>query len=137
MFSYPAVIVHGRADAEAALQPGLAVTLLSAPGAALYAGCLWWRALIDAATSAFPATPATDILDCADAPGRAMAALRSGQRALILDPACPAYATVVAAAATVNAVVLPARPEALDLGTPGALRCLEPWLRGDIAQTLR
>ncbi len=42
----PAVIVHGLDDARAALAPGRPVTLLSAPGAALYAGCGWWRALV-------------------------------------------------------------------------------------------
>ena len=43
---YPAVIVHGLGDARLALSVGLTVTLLSAPGAALYAGCGWWRALV-------------------------------------------------------------------------------------------
>lgn len=42
----PAVIVHGLDNARTALAPGRPVTLLSAPGAALYAGCGWWRALV-------------------------------------------------------------------------------------------
>ena len=78
MIVHPAVIVHGVADAHAALAPGLAVTLLSAPGAALFGGCLWWREIIAIARAAHAATEAMDILDCADASGMAMGALRRG-----------------------------------------------------------
>ena len=75
---YPAVVVHGLPDAVAALArsaaEGRPVTLLSAPGAALYAGCGWWKALIDAAREAHPNVPCMDILDCADGTGQALAA---------------------------------------------------------------
>jgi hypothetical protein len=91
------------------------VLLVSAPGAALYAGAGWWRAVVDAARRRHPDTPCADLLDCADAPGRAMAALRAGCKALVLDPACPGFAAVQAAAATLGAVVLPARPATLEL----------------------
>ena len=67
------------AQARLALAPGLPVTLLSAEGAALYMGVGWWQALVGAARASYPATPCADILDCADSPGRAMAALRMGQ----------------------------------------------------------
>ena len=89
---YPAVVVHDLAQARAALCEGLALTLLSAPGAACFAGAGWWRALIDMARAAHPHTPCQDVLDCADAPGHAMAAVRLGQAILVLDPACPAFA---------------------------------------------
>src|SRR6185295_16407063 len=97
MFCCPAVTIHGLDHARAALAPGRGVVLLSAPGAALYAGCGWWRALVAAARAEFPATPMADLLDCADAPGRAMEALRIGLRGIVLDPGCPAFAAVVAA----------------------------------------
>ncbi|MBN9509014.1 MAG: hypothetical protein J0I21_07830 [Alphaproteobacteria bacterium] len=126
----PAVVVHGLADAQRALREGRPVTLLSAPGAAVFAGCLWWRELAAAARAAHPATPAFDVLDCGDAPGQAMAALRTGQRLLILDPACPASAAVRSAAATLGAIVLAGRPPALDLGDPRARRRLARWLAG-------
>ena len=126
----PAVIVHGLPDARAALRPGRPVTLLSARGAALYAGCLWWRELVAAARAACPATPAQDVLDCADAPGAAMAALRAGQRLLVLDAACPAFAAVLGAASTLGAVVLAQAPPALDLAERGARRALARWLHG-------
>ena len=126
----PAVIVHGVADARAALAGGRPVTLLSARGAALYAGCLWWRELVAAARAACPATPAQDVLDCADAPGAAMAALSAEQRLLVLDAACPAFAAVLGAASTLGAVVLAQAPPALDLAERGARRALARWLHG-------
>jgi hypothetical protein len=121
----PAVVVHGLAQARLALAPGLEVTLLSGRGAAIYAGCGWWRALVVASGTGGP-----DILDCADAPGRAMEALRAGCRLIVLDPAVPAFALVTARAAAIGALVLPARPPALNLGEPGALRRLDAWLAG-------
>lgn len=111
----PAVIVHGLDDARAALQPGVAVRLVSAPGAALYAGAAWWRAVVDGARRLHPDTGCDDLLDCADAPGRAMAALRTGCTALVLDPACPGFAAVQAAAGTLGVTVFACRPEALQL----------------------
>jgi len=122
------VVVHGLAQARAALRAGYPVMLLSAPAAAGYAGCLWWRELIAAARSFHPATPVLDMLDCGAAPGHAMAALRVGQRLLRLDPACPAFAPVADAAATIGAHVLARRPNALDLGARGAERRLARWL---------
>jgi len=128
MIRSPAVVVHGLGHARQALRPGWPVTLLSAEAAAGFAGCLWWRELVAAARAAHPATPAHDILDCGEAPGWAMAALRAGQRVLVLEAACPAFSAVAAAAATVGAVVLPARPPALDFGKPAARRALAGWL---------
>jgi acyl-CoA synthetase (AMP-forming)/AMP-acid ligase II len=126
----PAVIIHGLPDARAALRPGRPVTLLSAHGAAAYAGVLWWRELIAAARAAHPATQVHDVLDCGDAPGHAMAALRVGQRLLVLNGACPAFAAVAAAAARLGAHVLPAPPPALDLAERGARQRLPRWLGG-------
>lgn len=133
MFCFPAVTIHGLDHARAALAPGLPVLLLSAPGAALYAGAGWWRALIAAARAEHPAARMADLLDCADAPGQAMAALRLGQPALILDPDCPAFAAVRAAAgaAPTPAIVLPHRPPSLDLAERGAARRLAAWLQRD------
>ena len=126
----PAVVVHGLRDARAALAPGLPVTLLSARGAAIYAGCGWWRALIEACGAEI------DILDCADAPGYAMAALRIGQRRIVLDPG-PAFPAVSAAAATLGAIVIAERPAALDLAERGAAeRRLLAWLQGDKPERL-
>ncbi len=128
MIERPAVIVHGLADARMALAPGRPVLLVSGPGAALYAGCGWWQAMIAAARAEFPATEADDLLDCADAPGRALEALRLGLRNLVLDPECPAFPSVQRAAACLGARLLPRVPAALDLAEPGAKRRLAAWL---------
>lgn len=126
----PAVMVHSLAQARAALAPGLPVTLLSAPGAALFAGVGWWRALIQAATEHAAAPP--DILDCADAPGRALEALRHGQRLLVLQ--APAhFADIAERAARQGGTILTAAPPSLDLAVRGAERRLSDWLSGPTA----
>ncbi len=118
----PAIIVHSLEHARQALRPGRPVTLLSARGAAIYAGCAWWRALLAAAE-----TTAPDIIDCADAAGRALEALAVGCRHVVLDP-CPAWPAVAERAAAAGALLRPDRPEALDLGDPAAARHIEAWL---------
>lgn len=130
----PAVIVHGLPDARAAMAPGRAVTLLSAPGAVLYAGCGWWAALLAAAGFAGPA-----FLDCGDAPGRAWEALKLGVSGVILRP-CPASAQLAFYAGAQGAVLLAAAPPALDLAAAGAGWRLGPWLAagpGDLPETCR
>ena len=120
----PAVVVHGLPHLRIATAPGRPVTLLSGPGAAIYAGCGWWRALM-----ALGAGDNPDIIDCADAPGRAMEALRAGCRLLVLDPAAPAWKLVESRAAAAGATLLATRPAALDLAKPGAGRLLDAWLQ--------
>ena len=129
MIIHPAVIVHGLADAKVALMLGLPVTLLSAPGAAMFAGCVWWREMVAAARAVFPGTEATNILDCADASGMAMGSLRSGICRLVLWPQAPGWASVVAVAERQGGFVLSAAPAALDLANRNAVRRLEGWLR--------
>ena len=134
MIVHPAVIVHGLAEARAALGPGLPVTLLSAPGAAMFAGCLWWREVVALARASHRDTPMIDILDCADASGLAMGALRSGVCRLVLWLDAPGWAAVAAVAEGMGGFVLSRAPEALDLGQRGAMRHLGDWLRrGDSA----
>ncbi len=125
----PAVMIHGLADARLALAPGLPVTLVSAPGAALDAGAGWWTALLAAVRADHPGRTFEDILDCGDAPGRAAEALRAGQRDLVLDPvAADSYERVRLMAVALGAVLRPCMPEALDLSRPGASRRLQDWL---------
>lgn len=110
MFSSEPAVVLGLADVRAALADGRRRVLVSAEGAGVWAGCLWWRALIGLAEAEFPGLVEADVLDCADSPGQAMAALRSGCRWIVLDPACPAALAVRGAAIGLGAVVLDARP---------------------------
>src|SRR3954453_22500600 len=118
----PAIVIHGLEHARLALAPGRPVTLLSAPAAGLFAGCSWWRAVIDASRFEGP-----DLLDCADAPGRALEALSVGCRWLVLHP-CPAWESVAERAGAAGCVVLRERPVALDLAERGAARRIEAWL---------
>jgi hypothetical protein len=128
MLQYPAVVVHGLTDARTVLGLGAPVMLLSAPGAALYAGCGWWRALIAHARAEFPGATMTDALDCADASGQALAALRIGQHIVVLAPDAPGWTSVAAIAAECGGLVLAQRPPALDLAGRAALRRLPAWL---------
>ena len=107
---------------------GRPVTLLSAPGAALYAGHGWWRALIERARRDHPNVAVDDILDCADASGFALAALRNGQRRLVLSTTAPGWISVAAIAASLGGEVLNVRPPALDMADGAASRRLHVWL---------
>lgn len=126
----PAVTVHGLAQAEAALAAAgsSGVLLLSAPGAAGFAGPAWFLALVDEAARRVPGARWAAALDCADAAGTALAAIRAGTRLLVLDGESPAFPAVAAAAAEAGSVLLPERPPALDLGR------LDLRRRSDIAR---
>jgi hypothetical protein len=107
-------LVHGLEDARKALAAGGPVTLLSAPGAAGFAGCGWWRALVAAARAAYPGQVAADFLDCGEDPGYALAALSIGLRGLVLSRDAPGFAAVAAIAAEAGAVLL-TEPPPVDL----------------------
>lgn len=109
----PAIIVHDVRAAVAALRPGGAVTLLSAPGAGLYGGCMWWRDLVATARAVHPATLCVDVLDCADGTTQALAALRIGVCRLVLWPSAPGREAAVAIAAGQGGFVLAGPPPAL------------------------
>ena len=113
----PTVVVHGRGQAEWVLRvaAGRPLLLVSAPGAALNAGPGWFKAVLDQAVAKHPGAPFQAALDCAAAPGAALAALRAGFRLVIFDLGHPAAASVLAAAAEAGAEVLGTRPEALDM----------------------
>ncbi len=121
-------MVRSLAEARIALAPRRPVTLLSARGAAMFAGVLFWQALVHAALSEADGTPCDDILDCADAPGRALEALRLRQRAIVLEPGSIGFEDVVSRAALLGVRVLPGRPEAFDCGARGAERRVAAWL---------
>jgi hypothetical protein len=130
MIVRPAVIVHGLVDARAVLAVGAPVTLLSAPGAAGFAGCLWWRGVVAAARAEHPETEVTDVLDCADASGMALSALRSGVCRLVLWPSAPGWPAVAAIAEREGGFVLGRAPRALDMAERNAERRLRDWLLG-------
>jgi hypothetical protein len=120
----PAVIIHSLEQAKLAMRPGLPVTLMSAPGAVLYGGCLWWSALLAAAEFGGVA-----LLDCGDAPGRAVEAIRLGIRGIVLRSPLDLFQAVVGVAGK-NVVILRTAPAALDMADPAAFRALNNWLGG-------
>lgn len=131
----PAIVIHGADEAEAALAPGLAVTLLSPAGAALSMGAPWWRALVAGARTAFPATPAIDLVDCAASTAAALAALRAGLRHIVLAADAPAHAIAERAAAECAATLFAVRPPALTLPprpfSPRTRAQIRAWLMTD------
>ena len=100
-----------------------------------FLGPAWFLAIVAAARAAMPGVPHKPVLDCADAPGQALAALRAGVPEVVLDPACPAFAQVAAVAAALGARIRDRRPRSLDLGPldltrAGARAKLAAWLSG-------
>ena len=127
-----AVVIHSLADARLALRVAIregsaAPLLLSAPEAACFMGAAWWRALVAVVSRDHPGN-ILDVLDCGDAAGVAMQALRLGQRRLVLDLACPQFDAVLERATGLGGSVQTVRPPALDLAAHGALRRLSGWL---------
>ncbi len=130
-----AVLVHGLAHVRLAVAAARrvrrrALPLLSSADAACFLGPAWWRALMELAAAEAPDLALHDLLDCGDAAGRALEALRLGSRGLILAAGCPQRAAVAERAAMLGARLLERRPAALDLGEPGTERRLEAWLAG-------
>jgi hypothetical protein len=76
------IIIHGIDDAKtaaaAARSLGIGIRLVSAPGAASYGGAAWFAEIIKDVRSEFPDVAIDAVLDCGDAAGHAMAALRVG-----------------------------------------------------------
>lgn len=108
----PCVIIHGAPELAAvlALAGNRPPRLLSAPGAPAWWGVGGFRALL-VAHDALP----LGILDAADGPGHALAALRAGFHAVVLDPAVPAFPALAELFAAQGAALLSKAPPALDL----------------------
>lgn len=122
-----AVIVHSLAEAKAALAPGAPVLLLSAEGGAGSMGPAWWREMVAAAGAAFPETDAAALLDCADAPGHAMAALAAGVTELSFHGSAAAGQKL----ASMGARLRPRPTQALDLSLEtDPERACRAWLLG-------
>lgn len=73
-------VVHSLDQARAAVataaQLGVPIEIHSAPGAGAFAGVAWFERVIAAARADYPQARVTAILDCADAPGAVLEAVR-------------------------------------------------------------
>jgi 2-keto-3-deoxy-6-phosphogluconate aldolase len=109
------IVIHSLGHAVAALAAactrGTAVTVASAPGAALTVGPGWFKAVIEQACERYPGVAVTAILDCGDEPGAAMAALRAGLKHLRFHGADEVRGKL----AEMGAIFAPSADEALDL----------------------
>jgi len=129
-----AVVVHSRVHVEAALAVaadlGVPVLLLTAPGAADYAGPGMLLAMLARPAVRQPGADAVAAIDCADAPGRVLAALEAGWKHLLFT-GDPAMAARLADACRQGGATLAAsRPEALDLALhPDPIAACRAWLR--------
>ena len=113
----PAIVFHSLAQAEAALvvagELDVAVTLLSAPSAAGYAGPGWFRSVVEQARAAHPDADFTAVLDCGEFSGLALAALRDG--VAVIRFSGDTGAKIADIAGQYGARVIAERPETLDL----------------------
>lgn len=144
------LVVRGAADVALALRAaggrglGGPLPLLSPPGAATWLGAPLFLAQIRAGGAAPPGMqpplePQPEpwpVLDCGQAPGHALAALRAGVAAVVLAPECPAFPALAALA---PGRVLAAAPPALDLahgprGRPATEEQVARWLAADPAR---
>ena len=130
----PAIRIRSLADARLVLgvarELGRRVTLTSTPGAAGFGGPLLWAQLINAARAEFPEVAFDDVLDCADAPGDAMAALRCRVARLSFSGRADVAAKLREMARAVGAELLDALPPSLDLeGLADPRAACVVWLR--------
>jgi hypothetical protein len=132
----PAVLVRHLEDAIAALDVARAlkrpVTLLSPEAAALWLGPGWLVAVAKEAAKAVPGAECRKLLDCADRPDLAQAALRQGTDAILFTGKPRVAAKLADIAAAYGAVLLRQRPPALELaGTRAPADALRQWLGGN------
>ena len=115
----PRIVVHSPAHAKAALAGAAAldksVILLSAPGAGAAAGPRWFLALVAQAARDCPAARYEAVLDCADEPGTALAALRAGCRRVIFSGGAEMAEKLSQIAAATGAAIEAGEGRVLDL----------------------
>lgn len=111
-------IDHALLVSAEAARYGDRVVLVSAEGAALYAGASWFRELVALTSAKYPNVVAGALLDCGDAPGAALGALRAGVQTITLDAPAPVRDKVAAIAEELGARLVPRPTEPmLDLAS--------------------
>jgi len=108
------------------------VTLLSPDEAALWLGPGWLVAIAKEAAKAVPGAKCRTLLDCADRPDLAQAALRQGTDAILFTGSPRIAAKLADIAAAYGAVFLRKRPPALELARARSpADALRHWLGAD------
>ena len=122
---------HARAVLAAAAALGVPVTITSASGAAAYVGPQWFIEVVELATAAHPDVQVTAILDCGDAPGHVLAALRQGIKRVRFTGRAAVAGKLAALAKRQGAELIRGRLKALDLqdSSDPAAAC-HRWLAG-------
>jgi len=120
------VMVRNAAEAieaaRAATLAGRSLTIVSPPGAALFAGPIWFKALIDAVREEIAPTAAvTFMLDCADSPGAVLASIRARIKAVSFHGNARALARLKAIAKSTGVVLQAPPAAAFDLS-----KCTDP-----------
>jgi hypothetical protein len=132
----PAVLVRHIEDAIAALQAARTmkrpVTLLSPDEAALWLGPGWLVVIAKEAAKAEPGAKCKTLLDCADRPDLAQAALRQGTDGIVFTGKPKVATKLTDIAASYGAVFLRRRPPALELARARSPEdALRQWLGGN------
>jgi hypothetical protein len=128
-----AIVVHdlaqGRAAFGAAAELDVPLTVMSPMGAASSLGVGYFAALIATLRGEFPTVAATAVLDCGDAPGLALAALRHGVDGVRVKAPRAALARIADIAAQSGGRLVTGRVAALDLvGVEDAAAACRAWL---------
>ena len=129
----PAILIHGVDDARAALraaqETGRPVTVISAPGAAAYGGPAWFDNVVRHARAECPHARVTAILDCDDAAGYTLGALRYGIKHVRFDGRADVTAKLREIAAAQGATLITEEFATLDLrGARDPLATCRTWL---------
>lgn len=122
-------LAHAVAALESAEKAGVSITLLSPPDFAAYGGAGFFNAIVRRARAKVPGAKSCAVLDCGDAPGLALGALRAGTEAVRFGGRPSVRTKMAEIAAAHGARLLAARPRALDLLDAADVRaaCLA-WL---------
>jgi len=132
-----AVVITSLAQARAALaaaaSAGVTLELWSAEGAAASAGAGWFKAVVEAARRAVPGVRFSAVLDCADMPGYALGAFRTGLEAVCFSGSAKVAAKLAQVAEVQGSRLLRRRPRrALDLaGSSDPYAACSDWLAGE------
>lgn len=113
------IVVHSLAQAVAALaaarEAGVTVRLVSAPAAAATLGALAFRDMIAAAEGGMSGSSAGAVLDCGDAPGLALNAMRHGIKVVRVEASPEVRRSLGDIAAQCGAALDEDRRDTLDL----------------------